>query len=239
LKIESFKYKRRFVIGDIHGCNKTLKRLIKIINFQKDDILFFLGDYINKGIDSYGVIEFLLNLKNNNYQVFFVRGNHEQEFLENISKDDPISNFYYAKEYNCQNLFTIDGFVKSEVVDFLNQTEFYFEIEDYFLVHAGFNFNSLHFLDDINSMLYIRNWKIDEEKLKGKNVIFGHQPTELSKIFSAIKNRKNKIPLDNGCVYRYRNFNKNNQLGRLCCLELNSNWLYFIQNIDEVRQFAK
>lgn len=233
MTIESKKYNRRFVFGDIHGCKKTLINLIKTIKPKKNDALFFLGDYINKGIDSYGVIEFLMNLKMNDYPIFFVRGNHEQEFLEQIAKDDKLSNFYYAKEYRCANLFDINGEPKQLVIDFLNQTEFYFELEDYFLVHAGFNMKIDNFLDDINSMLYIRNWQVDINKLNGKKVAFGHQPAVFKEILYSVKYTKNKIPLDNGCVYKSREFNRNMRYGRLCCLELNSNWLYYSINIDE------
>lgn len=233
MKIETKKYNRRFVFGDIHGCKKTLIKLIETIKPQKDDALFFLGDYINKGKDSYGVIEYLMNLKMNDYQLFFVRGNHEQEFLEQIAKDDKISNFYYAKKYKSHNLLDINGEPKKKVIDFLNQTEFYFELEDYFLVHAGFNMKNEDFLDDINSMLYIRKWEADSNKLNGKKTIYGHQPAVFKEILSSVKYKKNKIQLDNGCVYKNWNFNRNLQYGRLCCLELNTNCLYYSINIDE------
>lgn len=54
---------RIFIIGDIHGCNKTFRKLVleKII-IRKTDKIYCLGDYIDRGPDSKGVIDFILLL---------------------------------------------------------------------------------------------------------------------------------------------------------------------------------
>jgi len=58
------KLARHFAISDIHGCVKTFKKLvIDIINLSKEDKLYLLGDYINKGPDSKGVIDFIFTLQ--------------------------------------------------------------------------------------------------------------------------------------------------------------------------------
>ena len=49
---------RRLAIGDIHGCLHTLKRLIGMLDLRFDDELYFLGDYIDRGPWSKGVIQF-------------------------------------------------------------------------------------------------------------------------------------------------------------------------------------
>ncbi len=52
---------RRIAIGDIHGCSKTLKALVlKQLKPTFDDQIFFLGDYVSRGNDSAGVIDFIL-----------------------------------------------------------------------------------------------------------------------------------------------------------------------------------
>ena len=57
--------RRTFVIGDIHGCYKTLLAMLaKISPDPADDVLVFLGDYIDRGPDSQKVIAELLQLRN-------------------------------------------------------------------------------------------------------------------------------------------------------------------------------
>ena len=67
---------RRYVIGDIHGCGKALRSLVDEISPTKDDELIFLGDYVDRGPDSRGVIDQLIELRDH-YRVILLRGNHE------------------------------------------------------------------------------------------------------------------------------------------------------------------
>ncbi|CAM9973274.1 unnamed protein product, partial [Chrysoparadoxa australica] len=69
----------RWVIGDIHGCFQTYQALLNKINLQKEDQLFLLGDYINKGPQSLEVIEVIMSSKKN---VFPLLGNHDKKLLE-------------------------------------------------------------------------------------------------------------------------------------------------------------
>jgi serine/threonine protein phosphatase 1 len=58
-----------FAIGDIHGCFQKLKSLLDQIPFQKDlDTIVFLGDYIDRGPDSFKVVSYLIN-----FQQFLVK----------------------------------------------------------------------------------------------------------------------------------------------------------------------
>ena len=67
---------RRFVIGDIHGCDKALRTLIECIDPQPEDELVFLGDYVDRGPDSRGVIDQIIELQSR-CRVVALRGNHE------------------------------------------------------------------------------------------------------------------------------------------------------------------
>ena len=61
---------RTFAIGDLHGCSRTFRKLIlENINLQKEDELYCLGDYVDRGPDSKGVIDFILELKEKGYKV--------------------------------------------------------------------------------------------------------------------------------------------------------------------------
>ena len=78
-----------FVVGDVHGCLEMLKRLIDKIEWNPaNDRLIFIGDYIDRGKNSKGVIDFILKLKENSTLIQCLIGNHEQMFLDYISGID-------------------------------------------------------------------------------------------------------------------------------------------------------
>jgi len=54
---------RTLAIGDIHGCHAPLTQLWEVIDPQPDDRIIFMGDYVDRGPDSKGVIDFLIELQ--------------------------------------------------------------------------------------------------------------------------------------------------------------------------------
>ena len=73
---------RYFAIGDIHGCSHALNVLLAIINPKPNDIIITLGDYINKGPDSRGVIERLIQISKT-HKLIALKGNHELLLIRN------------------------------------------------------------------------------------------------------------------------------------------------------------
>ena len=71
---------RKIAFGDIHGCSKALRTLIENIQPTADDTLVFLGDYVDRGPDSRGVIDLLLDLQSR-CNLITLLGNHEVMFL--------------------------------------------------------------------------------------------------------------------------------------------------------------
>jgi serine/threonine protein phosphatase 1 len=82
-----------YVIGDIHGRVDLLSRLVKLIEADaaahkvKNQELLFLGDYIDRGVDSKGVIDFLLAGLPSNMKKTFLRGNHDDAMLRFLDGD--------------------------------------------------------------------------------------------------------------------------------------------------------
>ncbi|MEA3451972.1 MAG: metallophosphoesterase, partial [Bacteroidota bacterium] len=222
--------------------NKGLKKeIVSSISFisdilgigSKEDVLFFLGDYIDRGPSSSGVIDYLLKLKRKNYNIYTLRGNHEESILK-ASAEYPKKEFYkYLKRIlKSEDLLNKKKKLKKRYKKFFKQTDFFYELEDFFLVHAGFNFKKKNFLEDKISMLELRSWEFTLKKTKGKKIIHGHRPTHYKKIKKAIK-KNNRIPLDNGCVFNKKHKHYDHtQLGKLCCLNLDKLELICQKNVD-------
>ena len=78
---------RYLAIGDIHGCSRAFDQLLAVVQPQPEDILITLGDYLNKGPDSKGVIERLIQLAQT-HQLIPLKGNHELELLQARNRNE-------------------------------------------------------------------------------------------------------------------------------------------------------
>ena len=76
---------RTIAIGDIHGCLRAFDALLAAIDLQKTDILVPVGDYIDRGPDSKGVIDRLIELREQT-QLFPLMGNHEEMMLSVLDR---------------------------------------------------------------------------------------------------------------------------------------------------------
>lgn len=221
---------RRFAISDIHGCAKTFKKLLEQISLSKQDILYLLGDYIDRGPDSKGVIDHIWDLQKQGFQVYCLRGNHEQNLLD----------AYYETRFECEipketlKSFQVDT-VKSipqKYITWMYDLPYFFEIENYILVHAGLNFNTIAPLENKTDMIWIRHWydRIDRHWLSNRIIIHGHTPTRQLDIKRSIHTLSEipAIDIDAGCVF------ESFGLGNLCLLNLDSKQLIFMANRDVV-----
>lgn len=218
--------KRRFVISDIHGCHKTFKALLSQIALKQEDLLFIVGDAVNRGPDSKSILDEILRLKAENYQIFYLRGNHEQMILDSEEKA-PKHTKRLIRNHNNGGLFR-DGELKEKYRKLLEDTFHYIELEDYFLVHAGFDFDSTDPFDNPRPMMYLNKFKAKRKMLKGKRVVVGHKPKKLQKILKRIANDKRKIFIDNGCV----NHHLDGQ-GNLLCFNLDTRAVSIQKNLDK------
>lgn len=218
---------RRLVIPDIHGCNKSLVALMDKLKANPKDQLYFLGDYIDRGPDSKAVLDFLINLIEDGFQVHTLKGNHEQMLLD-IAKFDKHSLKSHARAFNILGLIDGDTIIP-KYLDFLNKLTYYIELEDFFLVHAGFNFNETMPFEDKKAMLWIRGFEPSAKWQRNKPIIHGHVPTTLKEIQNAIHQKSLKIPLDNGCVYA----GTREDQGNLICLNLDTFELVVQKSIDD------
>lgn len=225
---------RRFAIGDIHGCSKTFKALVENkIQLTKDDHLFLLGDYIDKGIDSAGVIDYILYLKENDFQVFPLMGNHEFNLLEASQEYNERMFRLFLKINKCKDIVDEEMKIKAHYLDFFKSLPYYYELEDYHLVHAGFDFRNEKPFENYKAMLEIRRFQVKIKLLKNKKIVHGHTPTNLKVIQESLRTDAPIIPLDNGGVYtKPHKILDYKQLGNLCSLNLDSLELIIQENIE-------
>lgn len=215
-----------YVIPDIHGCFKTFKALLKKINLQSTDQLFLLGDYIDRGVSSCEVVDYIIDLQKDN-NIYPLKGNHEEELLlmEEYSSINMVSQ--YLEKENTHGLYTEKLTLKEKYFTFFNSLPYFVENENFIFVHAGFDLESVDAFRDTSSMLEIRNWKYNDKLLHGKTVIHGHNVTDLDKIIKSVENKNKIISLDNGCVFK-----NIAGYGNLLCLCVNTRELLVQKNID-------
>ncbi|MFC2098674.1 metallophosphoesterase family protein [Bacteroidota bacterium] len=230
---------RRIIIGDIHGCLKTIQELMeKKIRPVMEDKLIFVGDYIDRGPDSKGVLDYLIGLKEEGYNMVFIRGNHEEMLIESFSSETFFHPWIYNGGSRTLESFGIsqeeylelpgDKKLPAKYMRFLSHTTYFIELDKAFIVHAGFNFHDDNPFHDLDAMIWSRNFDYDRFKAKGKPVIHGHTPTSIDSIRQTLFNpERTLINIDAGCVYT-----DYPEMGNLIALDLDK-WQLFVQpNIE-------
>jgi serine/threonine protein phosphatase 1 len=139
---------------------------------------------------------------------------------------------WYLKSSGSLDLL-IDGKLADKHLNFIKSLPYFYELDNFYLVHAGFDFSKKNPFKIRDSMLYMREMKLDKDVIKEKFIVHGHQPTYMEKIISRIEKRKQILPLDNGVCYRkiHRIYDVS-KLGNLCCLNLDTFELIIQENID-------
>lgn len=187
-------------IGDIHGCSGTLEVLLDRLSPTKDDHLVFVGDYIDRGPDSKGVIDRLLRLRKE-HQCTFLRGNHESFMLGYLNMGE-----YELWRVN-GGLATLSSYLNEnheieipyEHEAFIRETRLFLDTPDFFFVHAGIKprdtvAESIR-RNDEGVFLWERSHLDAKRLVWEKTVVCGHTPQPKP------INRDKLIAIDTGCVY--------------------------------------
>ncbi len=140
-----------YIIGDVHSNVVELKKLLEQLKLKENDKLVFLGDYVDKNINTKETLEILWFL-NKTYECVFIKGNHEyawerylnhgeyfrQDFLLKYGSTEALRQ--YAKnpeELILKNdIKNIKIFLKS-YLELIKITYDYYLIDKYLAIHAG------------------------------------------------------------------------------------------------------
>jgi serine/threonine protein phosphatase 1 len=222
---------RTFAIGDVHGCARTLRHLVtQVILLAPGDSLYLLGDLIDRGPDSKGVLDFIFQLDAAGFNVTSVRGNHEEMCLRAPYNQSAMD--MWASNGGLATLasFQADGpgDIPHHYMHLLHSLPFYVLLDDFVIVHAGLNFEltaPFDPFDDTGAMLWTRSDMVDRQRIGGRRLVCGHTMVTRQQLEASIAS--DKIMLDNGCVTA-----RWPDMGYLAALELNSMQLSFQKNID-------
>jgi len=169
---------RVLAVGDIHGQREKLARLMEKVKPTPEDELVFLGDYIDRGPDAKGVIEYLIALQKRLPRAHFIRGNHEQMLLDYLEEGDELGFYLYNGGGATLSSYERDGRpdIPLHHLEFLRNLPFYHQTDEFIFVHAGLRPPLPLEEQDPQDLLWIRQEFLRSSYSWGKTVVFGHTP---------------------------------------------------------------
>jgi serine/threonine protein phosphatase 1 len=209
-----------YAIGDIHGEAGKLDRLHAMIRADADGraaerrVAIYLGDYVDRGPDSAGVVDRLITDALPGFERAFLMGNHEDFLLQFLEAASSMSAWFYNGGVKTLESYDVDlrgydswmaepGELQQDFrsrlpaahLRFFEALDLYRVEGDYLFVHAGVRPGRT--LEDQSraDLLWIREAFIHSDADHGHVVVHGHTPCE------AVEVRSNRIGIDTGAVY--------------------------------------
>ncbi len=218
---------RTLAIGDIHGCLRALDGLLDLVRPQPDDLVVTLGDYIDRGPNSRGVIDRLLELRER-CRLVTLCGNHDQMMLEARLGPEPLREWLLCGGRQTLHSYASTGGpgrlddVPASHWQFLEGLEPYYEAATHFFVHGNV-YPALALDEQPTYMLY---WEKLTERFtaphcSGKVMVCGHTA------------QKSGLPLDLGHAIGIDTFVYGS--GWLTCLDVGSGRLWQARQSGERR----
>jgi len=230
------KGKRIYAVGDVHGRADLLDQALARIDADTaysppatEIIEVFLGDYVDRGLNSRQVIDLLIT-RGRSRTAVFLAGNHEiflLDFLKNLAVFDDWKRygaFATLRSYGIRAPANPEPGKQSDLSlalynqmpsshrNFLDNLKPFFVCGDFFFVHAGVRPGVPLMEQDLDDMLWIRKEFLLHDGDYGKIIVHGHTPVLVPDV------RPNRINIDTGAY----------ATGKLTCLRLESDEIRFI-----------
>lgn len=206
---------RLYALGDVHGCTDQLRELHDRIASDLDARpiddwrIIHLGDYVDRGPDSRGTIDFLIERQAEDRRVLCLRGNHEKLFARGLEGgrmrelwlrfggDETLQSYGVAlpdflRSYGAEG--SAEGIIPNEHRIFLESLPDEFRAGDYFFVHAGIDPELPLSEQNVEAKLWIRAPFLESDQEFEAIIIHGHTPGPKVEV------RANRIGIDTGAV---------------------------------------
>jgi serine/threonine protein phosphatase 1 len=178
---------RILAIGDIHGCSASLEKLLAELSVRRDDVVVMLGDAIDRGPDSRGVILQLLELQKR-CKLVSILGNHEQMMLDAIEGLIPVQEWLIHG--GAQTLDSYDktagvDAIDPEHIEFIESWGDVYETEGHFFVHGNYlPSRPLEFQPWVDLRWQSLKWHTPGPHCSGKTAILGHTSNKQGEILN-------------------------------------------------------
>jgi serine/threonine protein phosphatase 1 len=194
------------------------------------------GDFIDRGPDSRGVIDTIIQLLKDGFDIRPIRGNHEEMMLLAIQSEVFEDMLGWMENGGTQTLMSygVDhpNDIPREHLRFMEEIPYYRMTEQYMFVHAGLDFS----LDDPLSiagrvaMIWTRDTEVNSRMIGGRTLVTGHMTQSLDAIKKSLSTKH--MLIDNGC-YLGSAFAAEGK-GNLVAVNLDTREVIVQPNIDEV-----
>ncbi|MEM9549598.1 MAG: metallophosphoesterase family protein [Pseudomonadota bacterium] len=210
-----------YAIGDIHGYSDQFDLAIDLIGMDggQDALVVFLGDYVDRGPDSRGVIDRLVDGMAQGRNWITLKGNHDrmfQWFMESPPRHDAhlLVGYHWFHEalggiatLQSYDIAVVDRMrlkdlrsqaaetVPQSHVSFLNALPLTYETESLFFAHAGIRPGVPLHAQDEEDLVWIRTEFHDYARPHPKLIVHGHTPVERATHYG------NRVNLDSGAGY--------------------------------------
>jgi serine/threonine protein phosphatase 1 len=206
---------RIYAFGDIHGRSDLLKQMFTVIDADvalrpiSRCIEVYLGDYVDRGPDSAGTLDLLLE-RSLYSETVFLKGNHEAFFLDVLRDPSKLEDWRLfgglqtLMSYGIQPTLNPSAAEQADLIKaladvipadhlrFLQTLKPSFSCGDFFFVHAGVRPGIPLKEQQESDLLWIRNEFLDSSENFGKYIVHGHTPVHEPDI------RPNRINIDTG-----------------------------------------
>lgn len=209
-----------YAIGDVHGCARTLDALLVRLVLTPADTVVFVGDYVDRGPDSPGVLDRMIAMEvadahRAGPHVVCLRGNHDQMMLDYVDGTGDLELWWLNGGQTTLDAYDTAGepHIPDAHIDFLRRTALTHVQDGFAFVHAGMD-ASLTVAENLEAadpgvLLWTRRHldaSLDRWEMP---VVCGHTPT------SEPIDEPHLIAIDTGAVFLHRP-----DLGRLTAVAL-------------------
>lgn len=187
---------RTIAIGDVHGCDTALRVLLQAISPQKRDTLITLGDLIDRGPNSAGVIEILLDVMTR-CQLVPLIGNHEIMMFQGLENRREFE--FWQLHGGAATLASYGNHprnIPSAHLSFLGHCLRYYETPSHFFVHANYEWQ-LPLAEQPDNMLFWQHIydEVPPQHYSRRIAVIGHTP----QADGSIRNLGHLVLLDTHC----------------------------------------